>query len=324
MQALVVPQAGDQQLTQLKWIERPVPTPQAGEILIQTRAVGLNPVDYKVIESGVDAWQYPHTVGLDVAGVVRAVGPNVQGFAVGQRVCGHGNLAVDGSFAEAVVATASAVTVIPDTVSFTQAAGSLCAGLTAYQAIFRKANLNNVHTVLIHAGAGGVGSMAIQLAKVAGKRLFTTVSAAKQDFVWQLYPDTLIDYRTENVTQRIHDLTQGQGVDLVVNTIGHPDADLPRLAYNGQLVCVLDTPTQVPASQALTVSNLDLGGAHRSGNAAQVADLGQMAHDLLALEAGGQVSPLITQVLDRRDIVAGLQDLAADQVVGKVVARFDA
>ena len=322
MQALVVPQAGQTQLTQLRWMERPIPTPQAGEVLVRTRAVGLNPVDYKVVEDGVAAWQYPHTLGLDVAGTVMAVGPGVTRFTVGQRVCGHGNLAVDGAFAEAVVATASALTPIPATVSFEQAAGSLCAGLTAYQAIFRKANLNAVRTVLVHAGAGGVGSMAIQLAQLAGKRVFTTVSAAKQDFVSKLKPAAMLDYKTVDVTQEILGLTANQGVDLVVNTIGRPEADLPRLAYNGQLVCVLETPKQVPASQALTVSNLDLGGAHRSGNPAQVADLGEMAHALLALVAAGQVDPLVTRVIDAAEIVAGLQAIRDHRVMGKVVAKF--
>lgn len=322
MQALVVPQAGQTQLTQLKWIERPIPTPRAGEVLVRTRAVGLNPVDYKVVEDGVAAWQYPHTLGLDVAGTVMAVGPGVTQFTVGQRVCGHGNLAVDGAFAETVVATASALTPIPATVSFERAAGSLCAGLTAYQAIFRKANLNAVRTVLVHAGAGGVGSMAIQLAQVAGKRVFATVSAAKRAFVSRLHPAAVLDYKAVDVTQAIQALTVNQGVDLVVNTIGHPEADLPRLAYNGQLVCVLETPKQVPAGQALTVSNLDLGGAHRSGNPAQVADLGEMAHELLALVAAGQVDPLVTRVIDAAEIVAGLQAIRDHRVMGKIVAKF--
>lgn len=322
MQALVVPTKAARKLTDLTWTARPIPQPGPDQVLIRTQAVGLNPVDYKVIEAGVAGWQFPHTVGLDVAGVVEAVGSQVTAFVPGQRVCGHGDLGQDGAFADFVVAQAAALAAIPATVSFETAAGSLCAGLTAYQALFRKVNLAAAETVLIHAGAGGVGCMAIQLAKAQGKTVFTTVSASKQAFVASLHPDAVIDYRTTNVTNRIQDLTQGRGVDVIVNTIGQPDADVPRLAYNGQLVCVLDTPTQVPASQALTVSNLDLGGAHRSGNPAQIADLGRMTRELLTLVAAGTVDPLISQVISRQEIPTGLQALKDHRVLGKLVVKF--
>jgi NADPH:quinone reductase-like Zn-dependent oxidoreductase len=189
--------------------------------------------------------------------------------------------------------------------------------------LLRKANLNAVHTVLIHAGAGGVGSMAIQLAKAAGKTVYTTVSQRKQAFVAPLHPDAQIDYRHEDVTAKIQALTQQRGVDLIVNTIGNPEADLPRLAYNGQLVCVLDTPQTFPKNQVVSVSKLDLGGAHRSGNPAQVADLGQMAAALLALIEAGKVDPLISEVLKRDQLVDGLQQLQAAQVAGKLVVTFD-
>ncbi|CAM3197459.1 zinc-binding dehydrogenase [Lactiplantibacillus plajomi] len=322
MQALVVPNSTCHSLTELEWQERPMPTISADDVLIKPQAVGLNPVDYKVFTGPHPDWQYPHTLGLDVAGIIEAVGANVHNFRPSQRVCGHGNLGVDGCFAEYVSFPANALADIPTTVSVTTAAASLCAGLTAYQALYRKANLNAVRTVLIHAGAGGVGSMAIQLAKQAGKTVYTTVSKQKQAFVAKLHPDAQIDYRTEDVDTRLTALTNHQGVDLVVNTIGHPEADLARLAYNGQLVCVLDTPV-FPAEQAITVSNLDLGGAHRSGNPAQVADLGQMAFELLALVAKGQVDPQISTVLTRDQLIAGLRQLQADQVVGKLVVTMD-
>ncbi|MDH5107020.1 zinc-binding dehydrogenase [Lentilactobacillus diolivorans] len=310
MQALVVPDPSAQTMEQLQWQERPMPNLGPTEVLIKTPAVGLNPVDFKLVAAGNAAWQYPHTLGLDTAGIVEAVGAEVTNFRPGERVCGHANLANNGTFAEYV--------------SLPAAAASLCAGLTAYQALLRKANLNAAQTVLIHAGAGGVGSMAIQLAKAAGKTVFTTVSQAKQAFVAPLHPDAQIDYHHEDVTTRIQDLTQQHGVDLLINTIGHADADLPRLAYNGQLVCVLATPDHFPSNQVVTISKLDLGGAHRSGNPAQVADLGQMTAALLALVQAGKVDPLITQVLHRDQLVTGLQQLQAGQVVGKLVVTFDA
>jgi len=323
MQALVVPNSSAQSLDQLTWQERPMPALGPNEVLIKTQVVGLNPVDFKLVLNGNAAWQFPHTLGLDTAGIVEAVGANVTAFAPGERVCGHANLAHNGTFAEYVSLPAAVLARIPDTVSFETAAASLCAGLTAYQALLRKANLNAAQTVLIHAGAGGVGSMAIQLAKAAGKTVFTTVSQGKQAFVAPLHPDAQLDYHHEDVTARIQELTHDQGVDLIINTVGHPDADLPRLAYNGQLVCVLDTPTNFQTDRAITISDLDLGGAHRSGNPAQIADLGTMATALLALIAAGKVDPLISQVLRRDQLIDGLQQLQASQVTGKLVVTFD-
>lgn len=324
MQALVVPTTDTKTLAGLTWQIRPQPLPGRDQVLIRVQAVGLNPVDVKLVAGGDAAWAFPHTMGLDAAGVVAAVGEDVTQFTVGQRVCGHGNLAKDGAFAEYVVQPAASVALIPEGVSFETAAASLCAGLTAYQAVYRKLNLANVDTVLVHAGAGGVGSMAIQLLKQAGKTVFTTVSARKQAFVAPLNPAAVIDYRQEDVDARIAALTSGLGVDAIINTIDHPEADLPRLAYNGQLVCVLATPQTALPPRALAVSDLDLGGAHRSGDPRQVADLGRMTAALLKLVADQQVDPLVSKVLPRRELVAGLEALAADQVVGKLVVTMTA
>ncbi|WP_461215090.1 alcohol dehydrogenase catalytic domain-containing protein [Lacticaseibacillus sp. GG6-2] len=320
MQALVVPNQNAKTLAALQWQDVPTPAPGADEVLIEVKAVGLNPVDAKVVARSNAAWQYPHVLGLDVAGVVVAVGANVSAFAAGDHVCGHGDLAQPGCFAELVVGKADALALIPLGVDFATAAASLCAGLTAYQSLHRKANLAAARTILIHAGAGGVGSMAIQLAKLAGLKVVTTVSAAKRDFVAKLGPERIIDYHQEDVTAVVDALTGGLGVDIVLNTIGHPEADLPRLAFNGQLLCVLDTPEMVPAELALTVAKINLGGAHRCHDSRQVQALGEMTQELLALVASRQVDPLVTKTLPFAEIPSGLAALQAAQVMGKWVA----
>lgn len=322
MKALVVPEPAAKTLQQLEWTNRSMPNPRANEVLIRTRAVGLNPVDAKIVANGYFDWTYPHTLGLDVAGEIMGLGDRVKGFNVGDRVAGHANFAEDGAFADYVTYPAAALARIPETVDYETAAGSLCTGMTAYQALFRKAQLNNVETVLIHAGAGGVGSMAIQLANAAGKHVITTISEAKRDFVAALNPDAIIDYQEENVTQRVLELTRGLGADLIINAIGDPEADFERIAYNGQLVCVLATPTDAPADKALSISKLDLGGAHRSGDPRQVADLGRMAGELLALVADGKVDPLITKRYASDEIAEGLRALEAHEIVGKAIAVF--
>lgn len=100
------------------------------------------------------------------------------------------------------------------------AASLLCGALTAYTAVEHKPNLINVQTVLVHAGAGGVGSIAIQLAKLHGFRVFTTVSTGKIKYVQQLHPDAIIDYRKEDVDEQLNRLTVGHGVDLIINAVG--------------------------------------------------------------------------------------------------------
>lgn len=102
MQALVVPDPSAQTMEQLQWQERPMPNLGPTEVLIKTQAVGLNPVDFKLVAAGNAAWQYPHTLGLDTAGIVEAVGAEVTNFRPGERVCGHANLANNGTFAEYV------------------------------------------------------------------------------------------------------------------------------------------------------------------------------------------------------------------------------
>ena len=180
----------------------------------------------------------------------------------------------------------------PDSVSDEVAASALCGALTAYEAIERKANFANVNTVLVHAGAGGVGSIAIQLAKLHGCKVFTTVSSSKYDYVKQLAPDAIINYQTEDVDKKLADLTDGLGIDLIIDTVGKKEAelDLRRLAYNGRLVTIVDVPSldNVPMfDSGLGMNVVNLGGAHLSGNPYQQADLGRMNAEMLKLIANG-------------------------------------
>ena len=328
MKALVVKRPNDKIIDHLQIVDVAKPVPAPNQVLIRVHAVGLNPVDYKVVESGVPAWTYPHTLGLDVAGEIAAVGVNVTDWQVGERVSGHGDLAKNGCFAEFVTVPTYQLARIPAEVSYETAASLLCGALTAYTAVERKPNLTNVKTVLIHAGAGGVGSIAIQLAKLHGFRVFTTVSAGKIEYVRQLHPDVIIDYRKEDVDDRIDQLTGGLGVDLIIDTVGKTEAerDLRRLAYNGTLVTIVDVPdlTGVPMfDRGLSVDVVNLGGAHHSGNLAQQAGLGKMNAEMLNLAAAGKVDPLIEKVISFDQIKAGLQAIKDHQVVGKLVAKID-
>ncbi|MBB1079488.1 zinc-binding dehydrogenase [Limosilactobacillus sp. STM2_1] len=328
MKALVLASGTDHSLDKLKISDVPVPQPNENEVLIKVHAAGINPVDYKIVENGVESWTYPHILGLDVAGEIVGVGKNVTKWQIGDRVSGHGDLTKNGCFAEYVAVPAYELAKIPATVTYTTAASFLCGALTAYQAIERKANLTAVQSVLVHAGAGGVGSIAIQLAKRHGCKVFTTVSSSKKDYVEQLAPDAIIDYRIENVTQRLNELTNGLGVDLIVNTVGKQEAekDLERLAYNGRLVTIVDVPSinNVPMfARGLGMDVVNLGGAHLSGNPHQQRDLGQMNAEMLQLVANKEIKPLSIKILPFTQIIEGLKMVKMHQVVGKVVVKIN-
>lgn len=158
--------------------------------------------------------------------------------------------------------------------------------------------------------------------------MFTTVSTAKIKYVQQLHPDAIIDYRQEDVDERIRQLTDGLGVDLIIDTVGKTEAekDLLRLAYNGTLVTIVDVPdlTGVPMfNRGLSVDVVNLGGAHLSGNPYQKADLGKMNAEMLQLAANGKVNPLIEKVLPFAQIKEGLQAIKDHQVVGKIVVKIE-
>ena len=325
MKALVVAKQSDQTIDSLQITDVEKPTPAAGQALVKVHAVGLNPVDYKVVEGGVPAWSFSHILGLDVAGEIVATGDAVTDWQVGDRVSGHGDLTKNGCFAEFVTVPTYQLARIPDKVSYETAASLLCGALTAYTAVERKPNLANVHTALVHAGAGGVGSIAIQLAKLHGFKVFTTVSTK---YVKKLHPDAIIDYRQEDVDARLDQLTDGLGVDLIIDTVGKVEAekDLHRLAYNGTLVTIVDVPdlTGVPMyDRGLSVDVVNLGGAHLSGNPVQQADLGRMNAAMLNLVAAGKVDSLIEKVLPFAQIKEGLQAIKDHQVVGKIVVKVD-
>lgn len=328
MQAWVLQDQSDKQLSALKWQAVPQPVPADDEVLVKVHANGLNPVDYKLVEGGVASWTYPHVIGLDVAGEIAAIGSNVTDFQIGDRVFYHGDLARQGGFAEYVTTKADVVAQLPEKLSYEQGAALLCGAMTGYQAFYRKANLTNVHTVLVHAGAGGVGGIVIQLAKAAGKTVYTTVSKGKQAFVKQFGPDEMIDYHATDVTEAIKQLTDGLGVDLIINSIGSAEAtkDLDRVAYNGCVVTIDGQPDIIQTDaldRGVGIYSLNLGGAHRSGNPVQRHDLAVMAEALGQLTAAGQLDPMIERILPVSAVPEGLQMLKDHQVTGKLVVRWD-
>lgn len=234
MKALVIDRPGSFEHLRVAEVEAPEPSP--GMLLVRTDAAGLNPVDYKLLlGGGHPAWRYPFVPGLDVAGVVTGVGAGVDPAMLGKRVFGHLDLSKPGALAEYALLDARAAAEIPDGVSGTDAAAIPCAGLTAWQAIHRKLHVEAGEWVLVHAGAGGVGGFAIQLAAQVGARVVTTCSETNFGRVRQLGAEQAIDYRSGDVAGEVRRITGGRGVDAVVDVLGTASATeaLDLLAFSG-------------------------------------------------------------------------------------------
>ncbi|MFF0732465.1 NADP-dependent oxidoreductase [Streptomyces chartreusis] len=194
-------------------IERPAPRPN--EVLVRVRAAGVNPTDWKHRENGGFLGEPPFVLGWDVSGVVEAVGIGVAAFRPGDEVFGmlpypFGH----GSHAEYVIAPVRALTHKPSVIGHTEAGALPLVSLTAWQALTEHSDVRSGQRVLIHAAAGGVGHVAVQIAKARGAHVIGTASAGKHEFLRGLGADEVIDYRETDFTEAVKD------VDVVLDTLG--------------------------------------------------------------------------------------------------------
>ena len=208
----------------LKYIDVPTPEPKDNEVLIKINYAGLNPVDWKIRDGILQKAipnKFPIIPGWDASGTVQSVGKAVSDLKVGDEVftyCRKESLQ-DGTYAEFITCDASVVAKKPKNTSFNQAASIPLVALTCWQALFDIAKLKKGDVVLIQAGAGGVGSFAIQFAKWKGAFVITTTSAKNTDYVKKLGADLIINYDKENFAERIKK-EYPQGIDIVFEMIG--------------------------------------------------------------------------------------------------------
>jgi NADPH:quinone reductase-like Zn-dependent oxidoreductase len=314
------------QWKEMKVEEVEKPHPKKGEVLIEVHAAGLNPVDYKTATNGNSNWTYPHILGLDAAGTIVELGEGVTDWEEGDRVVYHGDLLKRGAYAQYAVMTAHTISRIPDKITFEEAAALPTAGYTAYQAIHRKLPLDQVDTILIHAGAGGVGGFGIQLAKAAGKTVITTASANNHDHVRQLGADFVIDYRNEDVHQRVKEITEGKGVDAVVDAVSRDNAtaSLDYLAFMGHLVYIAGAPdfTKIkPFTTVVSYHEIALAAAHRADIESQ-KDLAVIGSEILEMMADGKLSSLLEETISLEEVPHALERLSERHVKGKIVAKI--
>jgi NADPH2:quinone reductase len=262
MKAILMTQPGLPDLLELRDIEEPGIT-EPSQIKVRLRAAGINPVDTKIRRNGLF---YPNplpaVLGCDGAGEVVEIGGAVSRFNIGDSVwfC-HGGLGGDqGNYAEYTVLDERWAAPMPQSLDFEHAAAAPLVLITAWGALYDRGRLQAGQTVLIHAAAGGVGHVAVQLAKLRDARVLATVgSAEKAELAKNWGADAAIDYRQEDFAQRVNELTDGQGADLVIDTVG-PDVfrhSIDCTAHFGDLVTLLD-PGNISLQEA-RMRNLRIG-----------------------------------------------------------------
>lgn len=240
MKAMVIESFGKSE--QLKLADIPTPQPKDNEVLIAISYTGVNPVDWKIREGMYKSnmpHEFPLIPGWEASGSVAAAGKNVHNFKVGDKVFAYCRKPVikEGTYAEFIAFDAAHVAKMPSNLSFAEAAAIPLAALTAWQSIHDFANIQKEQRILIHAGAGGVGSFAIQFAKNAGAVVYTTCSAANFDYVKKLGADYAIDYTKEDFAKKID-----QKLDSVFDTVGGKTlrASVELLKPNGCLVSIIE------------------------------------------------------------------------------------
>ena len=315
MRAMVLPRFGGPDRFELREVERPSPGP--GEVLVRVMASGTNPVDAKLRANGTWANLTPPVIlGYDAAGVVEEVGPGVPDLAPGNEVWYtpeiFGN--PQGSYAEYEVVSAQLVAPKPKGLSFIEAAAVPLAGGTAWEAVIRRLALRPGETVLIHGGAGGVGSFAVQFACAAGARVLATASAGNLETLRALGADLAIDYRAEDVVDVVLAATEGRGADAAFDIEGTDRVArcLPLLRPGGRVACIL------PPQGDLTLlyqKNIALHGVFLTRERKRL-------EEMRPLFERGQARPIIDQVLPLEEVRRAHERLDSGHGRGKIVLEI--
>ncbi|MGA7954281.1 MAG: zinc-dependent alcohol dehydrogenase family protein [Gloeobacterales cyanobacterium] len=311
MQAMIITGFGGPDVFEERYI--PKPEPNANQILVRVHATSVNPVDYKIRRNGKWAGvEPPAVIGYDVAGVVEEVGPGVKNFKIGDEVFYTPVIfGGEGSYAEYHVTDESIVALKPRNLSFTEAASMPLAGCTAWDAVVRLAKTQPGETILIHAAAGGVGSLAVQIAKAAGARVLATCSKKNIALVKSLGADVVIDYRAEDFVKAVLRETEDQGVDIVYDTVGGDTLarSIEITRPYGRLVSIVDTTG-------------DLNGAYIKNLTLYFLFLERASYKMEALRnliEQEQLHPVIDSVLPLNQAAKAHQQLERGGVKGKIV-----
>ena len=308
--------------------EHPKPIMASDEVLIKVKTTALNRAD-TLQRRG----KYPpppgasQILGLEMAGVIESVGADVEGWKVGDKVCG---LLAGGGYAEFVTIHSQCLISIPDGWDFEKATAIPEVFLTAFQALNYLAKIKKGDRILIHAGASGVGTAAIQLAKCMGaSQIIVTASAGKHELCKQLGADFAIDYKTQNFEEEVMQLTDNQGVDVVIDFLAAPyfQKNINSLAMDGRMVMLaLMGGFQV---KDLVIAKILVKRLHIMGSTLRARSLEykiQLTNDLvdfaMPLFASGELQPVVDSVFEWTEVVQAHKYMEANQNKGKIILKI--
>jgi NADPH2:quinone reductase len=315
MRAIVIEKFGGPEVLKLQDVERPSPGPK--ELLVKVHASGTNPVDAKMrAHGGSRGVKLPAVLGLDASGTVEDVGPGVTDFSIGDEVYYSPRIGAPhpGTYAEYHVVEEEIVASKPRGLSHVEAAAVPLAGSTAWQLLIDRMHLEPGETLLLHGGAGGVGTFALQIAKAAGARVLATASAGNQDLLKQLGADLAIDYRSDDPAEVALEVTDGRGADVVFDTVGGETVQQSLRATRefGRLGAILGPTGDLTA---LYRRNLTLHGSMMTRNRKQLLSLS-------ALIERGQLNPVVDEVLPLEQVGRAHERLDSGHGRGKVVLNI--
>jgi NADPH2:quinone reductase len=302
----------------------PDPEPGPGQLFVRVLAAPANFPDVLMCRGTYQVRPpLPFTPGVELCGEVVAVGPDVTGFAGGERVIGAAALPA-GSFAEVAIMDAAATHLAPESLDDAEAAAFYISYQTGWFGLHRRAHLQPGETLLVHAAAGGVGSAAVQLGKAAGARVIgVTGGERKAAAARALGADVVIDRHQQDFVPVVKEVTGGRGADVIYDPVGGDayDRSAKCVAFEGRILVVGFAGGRVPtpALNHALVKNYSIVGLHWGLYASKEPAALRDCHDqLVKLAASGAIKPLVSERLGLADVADGLQRLADGDTIGRV------
>ena len=303
------------------------PTPGAGEVLVRVRTVGLNFPDALICRGQYQVRpELPYTPGVELCGTVEAVGADVTGFAIDQRVIGVPVLP-DGALAELALVPAGELLAAPESLDDAQASAFQIAYQTGWFGLHRRAHLQSGETLLVHAAAGGVGSAAVQLGKAAGATVIAVVGGPdKAKVALDLGADVVVDRRAEDFVAAVKSATGGRGADVVYDPVGGAafTGSTKCVAFEGRIVVVGFASGDIPAPPLghVLIKNYSIVGLYWGLYKQRDPAAVHQAHvDLSRLAAEGVAVPLVSEQVPFEAAADGIARVAAGDTVGRVVVH---
>ena len=320
MKAIRINETGGPEVMRLEEIETPVP--KEGQALIKVAAAGINFADLAQRQGAyLTRTRTPMTMGAEFAGTVDALGPGVSTPAVGTRVAGVG----EGAYAEYVIAQASSLIPIPPNLDFAHAAAFPVQGLTAYQLLHDSARLQPGESVLVHAAAGGVGTLAVQLAKLlgAGTVVGTASNADKLALVRRLGADAAINYTEADWVEQVKQVTNGKGTDIILEMVGGSisEQSLLCLAPFGRMVIFGAASGHIAQFTGIQLmyKNQSIIGYWLTSQLQHTDRIAAAAMELMQYLASGRLEIVVGQTFPLAEAEQAHKAIAERKTVGKVV-----